>query len=54
MLKIMLPSSSLWKDGRAEPQTGTDCPPVGFAAAEPGWREQLRLLLGLCGKAATH
>lgn len=23
----------LWKDGRAEPQTGTDCAPVGLAAA---------------------
>lgn len=38
----------LWKDGRAEPQTGTDCAPVGLAAAGLGWSP------GLCGKAAAH
>lgn len=52
--EIILPASSVWKDGRAEPQTGTDCPRVGLATAEPGWREQLRLLWGVCGKAAAQ
>lgn len=43
---MMLPSGSVWEDGRAEPQPGAACAPVGLAAAEPGWRQQLRLLQG--------
>lgn len=37
--EVLLPSSSGWKDGRAEPQTGAHCAPDGLSAAEPGCRE---------------